>query len=270
MRIDSSRTIKPKKRLGQHFLINQKAIGIICEAALASPAPLIIEIGPGQGALTGLLLKDGRPLWAVDLDADACELLRRRYAGVPHLNILHGDAVSIELPATESLCIVGNLPYNAATAILARFLMEPVPWGRMVMMFQLEVGQKLMGRPGEKDYGPLSVLAQNVADMKTIIKLGPGSFSPPPKVDSIVLAFEPKPGAPGHDERKMMLSMLHRGFSHRRKTIANNWHSPLSAQEIDAICTAAGISPACRAESIPPGKWLEMARHLKSMQFLES
>jgi 16S rRNA (adenine1518-N6/adenine1519-N6)-dimethyltransferase len=261
MRTDSDGTIRPKKHLGQHFLINQKAIAAICRTALASTAPLIIEIGPGRGALTDLLLKDGRPLWAVDLDTDACELLRRRYADVPHFNILHGDAASIGLPAAESLCIVGNLPYNAATAILARFLMEPLPWGRMVMMFQLEVGQKLMGRPGEKDYGPLSVLAQNVADMKTVIKLGPSSFSPPPKVDSIVLAFDPKPGAPGHNERKMMLSMLHRGFAHRRKTIANNLQQSLSAKQIDALCAAAGISPTYRAEAIPPGKWLEIARH---------
>jgi 16S rRNA (adenine1518-N6/adenine1519-N6)-dimethyltransferase len=256
--------IRPKKGLGQHFLINQKAIETICVAALASTSPLIIEIGPGQGALTECLLKDGRPLWAVDLDSDVCELLGQRYADVPNFNILHGDAVSIDMPDADSLSVVGNLPYNAATAILTRFLTEPIPWERMVMMFQLEVGQKLIGHTGEKSYGPLSVLAQNVANLKPILRLGPGSFSPPPTVDSIVLLFEPKHDAPVLDERIAMLSILHRSFAHRRKTIANNWLSFLSDQEINSICGKVGISPSQRPETIPPGDWLEIVRQIKA------
>ena len=254
--------MRPKKRLGQHFLINEGAIGAICDVALASPARLILEIGPGQGALTGHLLKSGRPLWAIELDSDACQLLRQRCSGAANFNVLHGDAVSVELPTAASVCVVGNLPYNAATAILTRFLLESVPWERMVLMFQLEVGQKLTGRPGEKNYGPLSVLAQSAANIRTLIKLGPGSFSPPPKVDSIVLLFEPKPGAPTPDERRAMLSVLHRSFAHRRKTIANNWSSFLSGQQINSVCSAVGISASSRAETIAPPKWVEIARCL--------
>jgi len=251
---------RPKKRLGQHFLINEGAIGSICDVALASSASAILEIGPGRGALTGYLLKSWRPLWAVELDSDACQLLEHRYGSAANFNILHGDAVSVDLPEATSLCVVGNLPYNAATAILTRFLVEPVPWERMVMMFQLEVGQKLMGHPGEKNYGPLSVLAQSVANMKTVVKLGPGSFAPPPKVDSIVLLFEPKSDAPTLDERRAMLSMLHSSFAHRRKTIANNWSSVLSDAQINSICSTTGISASSRAEAIAPPKWLEIAR----------
>ncbi|MDR1841797.1 MAG: 16S rRNA (adenine(1518)-N(6)/adenine(1519)-N(6))-dimethyltransferase RsmA, partial [Holophagales bacterium] len=245
-----------------HFLINQGAIGAICNAVLASSASAILEIGPGQGALTSHLLKCHRPLWAVELDSDACQLLSQQYGGAPNFHLIHGDAVSVDLPNADSLCIVGNLPYNAATAILTRFLIEPVPWERMVLMFQLEVGQKLTGRPGEKSYGPLSVLAQSAANLQTLIKLGAGSFSPPPMVDSIVLLFEPKPDAPALDERKAMLSLLRRSFACRRKTIANNWSSFLSPQQIHAICDATGISPASRAESLPPSMWVEMARYL--------
>jgi 16S rRNA (adenine1518-N6/adenine1519-N6)-dimethyltransferase len=198
----------------------------------------------------------------VELDSDACQLLSQQYGGAPNFHLIHGDAVSVDLPNADSLCIVGNLPYNAATAILTRFLIEPVPWERMVLMFQLEVGQKLTGRPGEKSYGPLSVLAQSAANLQTLIKLGAGSFSPPPMVDSIVLLFEPKPDAPALDERKAMLSLLRRSFACRRKTIANNWSSFLSPQQIHAICDATGISPASRAESLPPSMWVEMARYL--------
>jgi len=257
----------PKKRLGQHFLINEGAIGVISDTALASQASTILEIGPGKGAITGRLLMDGRPLWAVELDSDACHLLKQRYGGAVNFNMLHGDAVSVDLPEATSLCVVGNLPYNAATAILTRFLTEPVPWERMVMMFQLEVGQKLMGHPGEKNYGPLSVLAQSVANLKTIVKLGPGSFKPPPRVDSIVLLFEPKSNAPTLGERRAMLSILHRSFAHRRKTIANNWSSFLSDQQINAVCDAVGISASSRAETIAPPKWVEIAQLSRSGNF---
>lgn len=250
----------PKKHLGQHFLINQGAVGVICETALASKASAMLEIGPGRGVLTDRLIRDGRPLWAVELDPDACKLLIQRYDGYGNFNLLQGDAVSIDLPTTDSLCIVGNLPYNTATAILTRLLMGHIPWERLVLMFQLEVGQKLMGNPGQKAYGPLSVLAQNLANMKTLIKLGTGSFSPPPKVESIVLLFEPKPDPPTLDERKALLSILHRSFAHRRKTIANNWSLFLSSYEINSLCESCGISTTSRAEVIPPEKWMEIAR----------
>jgi 16S rRNA (adenine1518-N6/adenine1519-N6)-dimethyltransferase len=255
--------MRPKKRLGQHFLINDGAKRAICDATLASPASLIVEIGPGRGSLTDYLLKDGRPLWVIELDIDACQLLSQRYSGAANLDILHGDALTVSLPCATSLCVVGNLPYNAATAILTRFLMEPITCERMEMMFQLEVGQRLMGRPSEKNYGPLSVLAQSVAKLHTLLKLGPGSFSPPPKVDSVVILFEPKPDAPTFDERRAMLSILHRSFASRRKTIANNWATFLSHEQIDSICKAAGISPSTRAERISPEKWLEMVRWVK-------
>jgi len=263
--------LKPKKRLGQHFLINLGAIKTICDAAVpgfatASPAFAIFEIGPGQGALTGHLLKYGRPLFAVELDSDACQLLRQIYGGEPNFHLIHGDAVSVELPEADKLSIVGNLPYNAATAILTRFLLEPIPWERMVLMFQLEVGQKLMGHPGEKSYGPLSVLAQSAANMKTVIKLGAGSFNPAPNVDSIVLLFEPKIDAPTPGERKAMLSILHRSFAHRRKTIANNWSSFLSPKQIQTICDKTDIPPTARAENVSPSKWVEIARFFTSSQ----
>ena len=113
---------------------------------------------------------------------------------MPHFHLLQGDAVQVPLPEGPPWSVVGNLPYNAATAILTRFLVEPIPWERMVLMFQLEVGQKLLGKPGEKDYGPLSILAQLTTRMTRLMKLGPGAFRPAPKVDSVVLLFEPRPG----------------------------------------------------------------------------
>jgi 16S rRNA (adenine1518-N6/adenine1519-N6)-dimethyltransferase len=252
---------RPKKRLGQHFLVNQGAIDAICGAALASAAPAILEIGPGRGALTGRLLGDGRPLVAVELDADACGPLAARFGGAPNFRLMQGDAASADLGLPPGpFSVVGNLPYNAATAILTRCLLGGVSWERMVLMFQLEVGQKLLGRPGEGAYGPLSVLAQAAARVNMLLKLGPGSFRPRPKVDSAVLAFEPRADAPGPSERAALLSLLHAAFAHRRKTLANSLSRRMPEDRAAAVCAAGGVSPCSRAEEVPPDAWPAMAR----------
>ena len=166
--------LRPKKAFGQNFLVNEGAISTIVGAALASAAPRLLEIGPGPGVLTERLLADGRPLWAVDLDPEACDLLRDRFADRSHFHLLRGDAVRIALPPEGPWSVVGNLPYNAATPILARLLTEGIAWDRMVLMFQLEVGQKILGLPGTKAYGPLSILAQACSRPSRLLKLGPG------------------------------------------------------------------------------------------------
>jgi len=242
----------PKKQFGQHFLVQPEAVRAIVAAALDADAPCLLEIGPGPGTLTGPLLEDGRDLWAVDLDPEAIELLRARYGHLPHFHLVLGDAVQAPLEAPGPFSVVGNLPYNAATAILTRFLVQPVPWARMVFMFQLEVVRKLLGRPGEKDYGPLSVLAQLTCRMERLLKLGPGSFRPAPKVDSAVLVFEPRAGAPPLAERRALLGLLHASFAHRRKTLANNWQGRWPAREILA---SAGLAPDVRAEAVPVAAW---------------
>jgi len=250
--------LRAKKRLGQNFLVNEGAIATIVGSALGVSAPGLLEIGPGPGVLTERLLADGRPLWAVDLDPEACALLRGRFSAMPHFHLLEGDAVRIALPEGGPWSVVGNLPYNAATPILARLLTEGIPWERMVLMFQLEVAQKLMGEPGTKAYGPLSVLAQLCARLTRLVKLGPGSFRPAPKVDSAVVQFEPRAEAPSLAERRALLTVLHRSFTHRRKTLANNWQGALSAEAL----TGAGLNSALRAEVIPPAVWLLATRTL--------
>lgn len=257
----SSQILQPKKSFGQNFLVQRSAIEGIVRGALASTAERILEIGPGAGVLTERLMVDGRPLWAVDLDPEACALMEARFGSVAHFHLLQGDAVQIPLPEGPPWAIVGNLPYNAATAILTRFLLEPIPWERMVLMFQLEVGQKLLGKPGEKNYGPLSILAQLTTRMTRLMKLGPGAFRPAPKVDSVVLLFEPRADAPDHALRRDLLASLHRSFAHRRKTLANNWGGG-----IEAVLETQGLLPAIRAEAVPPQAWLALHRALQACE----
>ena len=250
--------LRPKKAFGQNFLVNEGAIATIVASALAVKAPRLLEIGPGPGVLTERLLADGRPLWAVDLDPEACELLSKRFGTLDHFHLLQGDAVRLPLPEGEAWSVIGNLPYNAATPILARLLTEDIPWDRMVLMFQLEVAQKLMGVPGTKAYGPLSVLAQLCARLTRLVKLGPGSFRPAPKVDSAVVLFEPLGATPSLAERRALLNVLHRSFTHRRKTLANNWQGTLSAE----VLTSVGLAATLRAEVIAPVAWLQATRKL--------
>lgn len=254
-----STLLKAKKAFGQNFLVNDGAIRTIVSSALASSAMALLEIGPGPGVLTAPLLADGRPLWAVDLDPEAIAVLQRRFGDQPHLHLLQGDAVRIPWPEGGPFSVVGNLPYNAATPILTRLLLEPFPWERLVLMFQWEVAQKMAGRPGTKEYGPLSVLAQTCAKVTRLMKLGPGSFRPAPKVDSAVLLFEPRPDAPSFADRANLLDLLHRAFSNRRKTLSNN----LKAPGMDDALRAVGIAPGLRAEAVAPAQWLALLSQLQ-------
>ena len=250
--MDDPRKLRPKKEFGQHFLVAQGAIRAIVAETLRCKAPALLEIGPGGGVITGPLLQDGRPLFAMELDEEAGLVLRERFASAANLHLVMGDATELPMPGPGPWAVVGNLPYNAATAILTRFLVEAIPWERMVLMFQLEVGQKLLGKPSEKNYGPLSVLAQLTTKMAKLMKLGPSAFAPPPKVDSIVLTFEPREGAPPLDLRKPFLSWLHHGFGHRRKTLSNNWAGIHAPEQVRGILEAEGLSPAIRAEALTP------------------
>ena len=251
----------PKKQFGQNFLIQRSAITAIVKAALESGAPGLLEVGPGPGVLTEALLADGRPLWAVDLDPEAIAVLAQRFQAHAHFHLVQGDAVQIPLPEGGPFSVVGNLPYNAATAILTRFLVEDFPWERMVLMFQLEVGQKLMGRPGEKEYGPLSILAQLTCHLTRLMKLGPGAFRPAPKVDSAVLLFTPRPGLPVA-VRKALLAFLHQSFRYRRKTLANNWQGLLPPERIQELLRGEGLPAAIRAEGLAPATWLSLFQKL--------
>lgn len=260
--MDPRRALRPKKEFGQHFLVAPHAIRRIVAESLESPAQVLVEIGPGPGVLTAPLLAAGRPLLAVELDPAACALLQDRFQQDPNFQLLQGDAVTAPLPLAASFAVVGNLPYNAATAILTRFLVRDPGWERMLLMFQKEVGLKLMSRPGGKDYGPLSVLAQRVAAMSRVLSLGPGAFAPPPKVDSVVLRFDPLAEAMAVVERAPFLAFLHQAFAHRRKTLVNNLAGLLPAEAARDLLQARGLPLAVRAEALDPTTLLELFRGL--------
>jgi 16S rRNA (adenine1518-N6/adenine1519-N6)-dimethyltransferase len=137
-----------------------------------------------------------------------------------------------------------------------------VAWERMVFMFQLEVASRILGRPGTKDYGPLSILCQLCCRMTRLLKLGPGAFRPAPKVDSAVVVFEPLAGAPPLEARPGLLAFLFEAFGQRRKTLANNLHPRVAPARTREALATLGLPPDVRAEAIPPSAWCELHRVL--------
>src|SRR5438067_2416136 len=175
--------MRPKKKWGQNFLRNRGAVERIVAAVEAEPSEVVLEIGPGEGALTSRLLElyPGR-VTAIEIDPDLAASLQPRF---PSLTIINDDALSALLP-TRRYRAVGNLPYNAGTPILRRVIADP-NCKRAVFMLQKEVAERLIAKPSTEHYGFLTLYTQMFAKARILMTLDPGSFYPPPKVKSAVV-----------------------------------------------------------------------------------
>ena len=251
----------PKRSFGQNYLVNPSAITQIVHETLQSSAPEILEIGPGRGALTHVLLQDGRPLHAIEMDPEHRLYLETTFSSIKHFHVHEGDALTLPMPSRGPFTVVGNLPYNASTAILTRFLMEDFPWDRLVFMFQKEVGDKLLGGANEKAYGPLSILLQLCTEAQVLLHLKAGSFYPVPNIDSVVLTMHPRRPSLTFAERSRLLQWLHVSFAHRRKTLRNNWQGHPDEGLFMKALSAAGLSDQARAESLSPAVWAQLLQH---------
>ncbi len=248
----------PKRSFGQNYLVNPSAITQIVQETLKSTAPEILEIGPGRGALTEGLLRDGRPVHAIEMDPEHQQYLQATFHSVEHFRIYEGDALTLPMPSQGPWTVVGNLPYNTATAILTRFLLEEIPWERLVFMFQKEVGDKLLGQASEKSYGPLSILLQLCSEARALLHLRAGSFWPQPKIDSVVLSIHPRSTSLSTLQRQQLLRWLHISFAHRRKTLRNNWQGQRDEALFMKKLSSLGISDQVRAESLSPPIWAQL------------
>lgn len=208
------------QKYGQHFLTSPRVIGEIVDAAEVLKAPQLIEIGPGQGALTQELIARGRTgFTVVEIDPDMVQFLRAHLSPTAQVTILQANFLAFDLgtlPAVPTQ-FVSNLPYIDAAEILDKVLSYP-HFQTAVFMFQKEQAQKITAKPGEKGYGALSVLSQLRARISLICNVGKGCFNPPPKVDSRVLAFE-KISAPANFPA--VKRVVQASFLHRRKTLLN-------------------------------------------------
>jgi 16S rRNA (adenine1518-N6/adenine1519-N6)-dimethyltransferase len=259
--------VRAKKSFGQHFLHDGRVIQAIVNAVNPEANDLVIEIGPGTGRLTKYLVErvGTERLRAVEADRDMVAHLATK---IPGLQVIQADAARFEwanLVGEQKAVIVGNLPYNASTAILFHLLLNHRHrFRRMVFMFQREVADRLRAGPGSKTFGPPSVLATLVATVRMVVKVRPSSFRPKPKVDSAVLQFEPREQPLfeiGDHEVNAFNDFVHALFRQRRKTVLNNL-KPVSGPEAADHLIAAGIDPRARAETLSIESLVALWRHV--------
>jgi 16S rRNA (adenine1518-N6/adenine1519-N6)-dimethyltransferase len=250
----------PRKRFGQHFLHERGVIDRILLALDPKPGDRIVEIGPGEGALTLPLLARHRTLTAIEIDRDLVPRLREAAAPVGELAIVEADALTVDLAAIAGggmLRLVGNLPYNISTPLLFHVLEHAAVVRDMHFMLQKEVVDRMAAGPGSKVYGRLSVMLQAHCQVEPLFKVPPGAFRPPPKVDSAVVRLVPRP-APGIEavDAARFDAVVRAGFAQRRKTLRNALSALLDA---DAIA-GAGIDPGARAEDVDVAGWIALGR----------
>ncbi|HZP66360.1 MAG TPA: 16S rRNA (adenine(1518)-N(6)/adenine(1519)-N(6))-dimethyltransferase RsmA [Rudaea sp.] len=252
----------PRKRFGQHFLHDPGILKRIVESVAPRPGERLVEIGPGEGALTLPLLQAARKLTAIELDRDLIVPLRARAAGVGELEILNADVLDVDftaLAAGAPLRLVGNLPYNISTPILFHCLAHAAAIVDMHFMLQKEVVERMAAGPGSKTYGRLSVMLQLRAEVEPLFRVPPGAFRPPPKVDSAVVRVVPLPSeALPRADAGTLDAIVRAAFGQRRKTIAN----AVSGIAGPADLAAAGIDPRARAEQLAPQAFVVLAQHI--------
>ena len=251
----------PRKRFGQHFLHDQGILRRIVEAIAPKADERIVEIGPGEGALTLPLLRAAGRMTAIELDRDLIVSLGERARAIGDLTIISADVLTVDFTALaaagDALRIVGNLPYNISTPILFHCLDHAAAIRDMHFMLQKEVVERMAAPPGSKTYGRLSVMLQLRCTVEPLFKVPPGAFRPPPKVDSAIVRLTPLPAHALPDADPALIERVVRAaFGQRRKTLSNALHEVATVAQIQA----AAIDPRVRAEQLEPAAFVALAR----------
>lgn len=254
------------KKFGQNFLINPEARARIVSAAMVSPGMDVWEIGPGLGAITHLLLKAGVTVKAFEIDHGFASVLRDKAFPDEDFTLIEGDALetlfSIPFDADR---VMGNLPYNVGSEIIARLIERRCLPPMMVFTLQKEVALRMMAKPGSEDYSSFSVLTQLDYDNTVPFTIKAGSFFPAPRVDSAVIVMRRKESYVDDDERDGFLAFIRVLFSQRRKTIRNNILSSrqFSRDSMEAAFASAGLTGGERAEVLDTPILLSLFRAMK-------
>jgi len=253
--------------LGQHFLRDAGMARAIVDLVAPTPGDLAVEIGPGQGALTGELARRAGRVLALEVDR---VLIARLRVAFPAIEVLAADArawdwTSLARPAGGRALVVGNLPYSVGTTILGALVRAPRAIDAMALMLQREVAERVAAAPGSKSYGSLSVHVQLHWGVELALRVPPGAFRPPPKVESAVLRLLPLP-APRVDleDEQRFEAVVRAAFAQRRKTLANALAAGLglSVGATREAATSAGVDPGRRAETLNIQEFAEVARRL--------
>lgn len=253
--------LKPKKALGQHFLLHPHQAQRIVAALDLQGEDTVVEIGAGLGALTVFLAQAVRRVIALERDPELVGFLQKElFAHDPGVEVLCQDVLEFDfrqasLNAGRPLVVVGNLPYQITSPLLFRLIKHIPAISRAVLMMQLEVGTRLVAQPGTKDYGILSVLGQYYFRITRLFSLSPGNFFPPPQVDSVVVRLQPGMPEPVARDEAVLQGLVKAAFGHRRKTLNNNLVAQaavfgLSKAAMRALLDELGIDLERRGETL--------------------
>jgi 16S rRNA (adenine1518-N6/adenine1519-N6)-dimethyltransferase len=249
-----------RKSFGQHFLLDLNVTRKIARLAGPLEGFDVVEVGPGPGGLTRALVETGAAhVTAVEKDPRFLPLLEELGAAAPgRLTLVEADALAVDEAALvegRPAKVVSNLPYNVGTPLLVKWLTGPWRPAGMTLMFQKEVAQRIVARPGSAAYGRLAVIAQAAAEAELAMTLPARAFTPPPKVDSAVVNLRPRADAPPPEALARLERVTAAAFGQRRKML----RSSLKTLGGEALCRAAGIDPDARAETIPVAGFLRLA-----------
>jgi 16S rRNA (adenine1518-N6/adenine1519-N6)-dimethyltransferase len=259
--------VSKRRALGQHFLRDAGIARAIVDLVGPTAADLVVEIGPGQGALTQELARRAGRLVALEVDRGLLESLRRRW---PAVEALEADARTwdygaLERPPGGRVLVVGNLPYSIGKPIVAALLEARGALDAMALMLQREVAERLAAPPGGKVYGALSVLTQAVCDVELALRVPPGAFRPPPKVESAVVRLTPRPhGRVPPELEARFREVVRAAFASRRKTLANALTGGLglSLGVAREAATRSGVDPGRRAETLTIEEFVSLTARL--------
>lgn len=272
---------KRKPKLGQNFLVDQGAARRAVEALGDISNRTVIEIGPGRGVLTQMLMARAKRVIGIELDRVLAAQLRMHFATRPNLEILESDFLTADFPSIlgrrpgplhdlrptqpETVDLIGNLPYYITSGIVLRILELHDKIERAVIMVQREVADRISANPGSRDYGLLSATAQLFARVEKLFTLPPGAFSPPPQVYSTVirLTMAPRVEELQVDEERF-IAFLKRAFAQKRKTLLNNLRGQYRESAIRAALKAAGLRADVRAEAMSLEKTAAVFRVLQA------
>lgn len=251
---------KHKKRFGQNFLHNPRVIERIVRAVHPQSDQRLVEIGPGEAAITLPLACSGAQLDVIEIDRDLIPKLQRLFAPYPNITLHQADALTFDYSTLtpHPLRIVGNLPYNISSPLIFHLFSFKHLITDMHFMLQKEVVERIVAAPGSKTYGRLSVMAQYHCEATYLFTVGPGNFTPPPKVDSAIVRLKPRPFPLQAKNEACFAELVKQAFSQRRKTLRNT----LKGLATDEDFTAVDLDPGLRAEAVPVEKFVALANQV--------